>query len=93
MMFLLTIICGGKQKDNRYVDICFRQEAELLADMNESDFYDYLRCFPVLSFEKLSENAKRLQELVQELASSAKCAVIMPDGKKVGTDSPNCLPI
>jgi hypothetical protein len=87
----------GRQKDSRYADICFRQEAELLADMNESDFYDYLKYFPVLSFEKLSEKARRLQELVEELQSNAKCAVIMPDGTKVGTtlsDLPrltNCL--
>jgi len=74
----------GRQKDSRYTDICFRQEAELLADMNESDFYDYLKHFPVLSFEKLSENAKRLQELVNEVQSTAKCAVIMPDGTKLG---------
>jgi CRISPR-associated endonuclease/helicase Cas3 len=75
----------GRQKDSRYVDICFREEAELLAGMNESDFYDYLKCFPVLSFEKLSENAKRLQELVAEVQSSTKCVVILPDGTKVGT--------
>ena len=88
----------GRQKTSRYVDICFRQEAELLADMSESDFYDYLKCFPVLSFEKLSEKAKRVQEVVEELRSRAKCAVIMPDGTKVGTtlsDLPrrltNCL--
>ena len=74
----------GRQKDSRYTDICFRQEAELLADMNESDFYDYLKHFSVLSFEKLSENAKRLQELVNEVQSTAKCAVIMPDGTKLG---------
>lgn len=75
----------GKQKDSRYVDICFRQEADLLPDMNESDFCDYLKHFPVLSFEKLSEKAKRVQELVEELQDSAKCAVLMPDGTKVGS--------
>jgi CRISPR-associated endonuclease/helicase Cas3 len=72
----------GKQKDSRYVDICFRQEADLLADMNEWDFYDYLKHFPVLSFEKLSEKAKRVRDLVEELQSSAKYAVLMPDGTK-----------
>jgi CRISPR-associated endonuclease/helicase Cas3 len=78
----------GRQRDSRYVDICFRQEAGLLADMKESDFTQYLKYFPILSFEKLSENASRVSDLVSEVletSEDSKCTVIVPDGEKVGT--------
>jgi CRISPR-associated endonuclease/helicase Cas3 len=78
----------GRQKDSRYVDICFRQEAGLLADMKEPDFVQYLRQFPILSFEKLAEKASRVSDLVGEVLETGQdqqCAVIMPDGENVGT--------
>ena len=91
----------GRQKDSRYVDVCFRQEAGLLADMKEPDFVQYLRQFPVLSFEKLAEKPSRVSDLVDEVLETGadpQCAVIMPDGAKVGatlsslpTKLTNCL--
>jgi len=78
----------GRQKESRYVDVCFRQEAKLLADMREADFVQYIRQFPILSFEKLSEKASRVDDLVDEVLGSGQdqqCAVIMPDGVKIGT--------
>jgi CRISPR-associated endonuclease/helicase Cas3 len=78
----------GRQKDSRYIDVCFRREAGLLADMKGADFVQYLKHFPILSFEKLAEKTSRVNDLVSEVlevGQDEQCAVIMPDGEKVGT--------
>jgi len=77
----------GQQRDTRYVEIAFRREAALLASMNGSDFDYYLKHLPVLSFEKLSEKASRVHELVTQVLTErgdATCALILPDGEKRG---------
>jgi CRISPR-associated endonuclease/helicase Cas3 len=77
----------GRQWDQRYVDIVFREEAALLAEMPEMDFDFYLKHFPVLSFEKLSERASRVQELAKDVLeerSDVQCALILADGQKKG---------
>jgi CRISPR-associated endonuclease/helicase Cas3 len=77
----------GQQRDQRYVDIVFRQEAALLVDLSDSDFDFYLKHFPILSFEKLSERASRVQELAKDVLEEkgdVRCALILADGQKKG---------
>lgn len=77
----------GRRRDQRYVEIVFRPEAALLAQMSDSDFDFYLKHFPILSFEKLSERASRVQELAQEVLEergNVRCALISADGQKKG---------
>lgn len=77
----------GQQRDQRYVDIVFRQEAALLAEMGDSDFDCYLKYFPILSFEKLSERAWHVQEYAKGLLEekgNVRCALILADGQKKG---------
>jgi CRISPR-associated endonuclease/helicase Cas3 len=75
----------GRNEESQFVEIAWRKEATLLADMRDADFESYMKPMRVLSYEKLSETVKRTREVVDEIISKqgdATVVVIQPDGTK-----------
>jgi len=74
----------GKEHEHKYVEIAFRTEAELLAQMRDADIDAYLKHFPLLSFERLSEKETRVKELLANAKQDARCLLINAQGEYEG---------
>ena len=71
----------GKEASNRYVEVAWRAEVPLLAQMSEHDFEAYMKRMRVLGFEKLNETEKRVLEVL-EAHPTAEVIVVDATGKR-----------
>jgi CRISPR-associated endonuclease/helicase Cas3 len=71
----------GKQATTHYVEIAWRVEVPLLAQMSEFDREQYFKRMGVKSFEKLNETARRAEEVLQEIGQNAQAILIDAEGE------------
>src|SRR6516165_4686701 len=100
----VSLYLQGRNEEAPYVEIAWRKEVTLLADMSDTDFESYMKRMRVLSFEKLSETVKRTKEVMDEIVGKqgdATVLVIQQDGTRLvtsltelqGVNLRNCLVI
>src|SRR5262249_41169380 len=77
----------GADRESRYVEVCWRTEVPLLAELNDADFEAYMIQMRGLSFEKLNETVKREKEIIAEIVKQqgdAQTILIEADGTQSG---------
>ncbi len=82
----VSVYLRGRGEDSSYVEIAWRKEANLLAEMSDSDFGAYMKHMRVLSFEKLNETIQRTAEIVEQIIRNqgdATAVVIQQDGTRL----------
>ena len=82
----ISVYLHGLTQEEQYVEIAWRKELALLADMKDIDFESYMRQMRVLSFEKLNDTVQRTREVTEEIVKrhgDATAVVIEPDGSKL----------
>jgi len=81
----ITAYLRGREEDTSYVDVAWRKEVSLLAEMALSDFDTYMKQMRVMSFEKLTETTVRTLDVVDEIIrkqGDATVIAIRPNGER-----------
>jgi len=84
----VSIYLRGMTEESPCVEIAWRKEVGLLAEMNDSDFESYMKQMRVLSFEKLTETVPRTREIADEIVAkqgNATVVITQQDGTRLVT--------
>jgi CRISPR-associated helicase Cas3 len=78
----ISDLLRGKESTSHYVEIAWRAETPLLAELSQSDFTEYMKHMCVLSFEKLNETEKRVLEVIAEIGGDTEVVVVSTEAEK-----------